>query len=165
MWLASNKGVVRTAELPGLPRSYTGPNPIETSIHAVAPPVLLVSLPWLNPRLWSEAPPRELLILSWATAVVICLPIGLWLGRRYRFPLPALAAWAVFLALCGVPGLLAFLSVQEWTARVACPSCKRPRLVDRQHCEHCGADFPPPDKTGTEVFAPLAPDLEEQRVR
>jgi len=54
-----------------------------------------------------------------------------------------------------VPGLLAFLSVQEWPAREACPNCKRLRLVDRQHCERCGADWAPPEKTGTEVFAPL----------
>ncbi len=69
--------------------------------------------------------------------------------------LAAQAGWAVFHVLFGVPGLLAFLSVQEWPAREACPNCKRLRLVDRAQCEHCGADFAPPEKTGTEVFAPL----------
>ena len=99
--------------------------------------------------------PRELLLLSWAGAVLVCLPVGWWLGRRYQFSLAAQAGWAVFHLLCGVPGLLAFLSVQEWPAREACPNCKRLRVVDRAQCEHCGADFAPPEKTGTEVFAPL----------
>ena len=61
-----------------------------------------------------------------------------------------------------MPGLLAFLSVQEWPAREACPNCKRLRMVDRAQCEHCGADFAPPEKTGTEVFAPLAASANAQ---
>ncbi len=100
-------------------------------------------------------PPRELLLLDWGGALLVCLPIGLWLGRRYRFSLAAQLGWAVFLALFGLPGLLAFLSVQEWPARVPCPACRRPRMADHPQCEHCGADFTPPEKTGTEVFAPL----------
>jgi hypothetical protein len=94
-------------------------------------------------------------LLSWGSAVLVCLPIGWWLGRRYRFSFAAQAGWAVFHVLFGVPGLLAFLSVQEWPAREACPNCKKLRVVDRPQCEHCGADFAPPEKTGTEVFAPL----------
>jgi hypothetical protein len=83
------------------------------------------------------------------------LPVGLWLGWRYRFSFAAQAGWAVFLLLFGLPGLLAFLSVQEWPAREACPNCKKPRVVDRAQCEHCEANFAPPEKTGTEVFEPL----------
>jgi hypothetical protein len=94
-------------------------------------------------------------LLSWASAILVCLPIGFWLGRRYQFSIAAQAGWAVFLLLFGVPGLLAFLSVQEWPAREACPNCKRLRLVDRAQCKHCGAEWAPPEKTGTEVFAPL----------
>jgi hypothetical protein len=90
-----------------------------------------------------------------AGALLISLPIGWWLGSRYHFSLTAQAGWAVFHVLFGVPGLLAFLSVQEWPAREACAKCKRLRLVDRAQCEHCGAEWAPPQKTGTEVFAPL----------
>jgi hypothetical protein len=79
----------------------------------------------------------------------------MWLGRRYQFSIAAQAGWAVFLLLFGVPGLLAFLSVQEWPAREACPKCKRLRVVDCTQCEHCGAEWAPPEKTGMEVFAPL----------
>jgi hypothetical protein len=28
-------------------------------------------------------------------------------------------------------------------------------VVDRGQCEHCGADFAPPEKNGTEIFEPL----------
>ena len=96
-----------------------------------------------------------MLLLSMVSAVLVCLPTGWWLGRRYRLPLRAQLGWAVFHLLCGVPGLMAFLSVQEWPAREPCPNCKRLRVVDRPQCEHCGAAFAPPEKTGTEVFAPL----------
>jgi hypothetical protein len=121
----------------------------------VAPPALLAVLPLAKVGIWSSGVPRELLLLSWAGAILVCLPIGLWLGRRYRFSFAAQAGWAVFHVLLGVPGLLAFLSVQEWPAREACPICKKLRRVDRAQCEHCAADFAPPEKTGTEVFAPL----------
>jgi ribosomal protein L37AE/L43A len=47
------------------------------------------------------------------------------------------------------------LSVQEWPALESCPNCKKLRVVDREHCEHCGADFAPPEKNGTEVFESL----------
>ena len=60
----------------------------------------------------------------------------------------------LYFRLLMVPGLLAFLSVQEWPARESCPQCRKPRLVDREHCEHCGAEIPPPEKTGTEIFEP-----------
>ena len=104
---------------------------------------------------WGTGIPPELLLFSWGAQSWCACRSGLWLGRRYQFSIAAQAGWAVFHLLFGVPGLLAFLSVQEWPAREACPNCKRLRLVDRPQCDRCGADWPPPEKTGTEVFAPL----------
>lgn len=118
------------------------------------PPGLIEGLHLLRQEPWPAAMRRPLLLLSLGTAVLICLPIGWWLGRRYSLPLCAQVGWAVFLLLGGLPGLLAFLSVQEWPAREACPNCQRLRVVDRTQCEHCVADFAPPEKTGTEIFAP-----------
>jgi predicted amidophosphoribosyltransferase len=60
--------------------------------------------------------------------------------------------------LLGIAGLLTLLCAQEWPARVACPNCKKLRAVDRELCEHCQAPFPPPEKNGTEIFAPLTAD-------
>ena len=121
----------------------------------VAPPALLAVLPLAKVGIWSSGVPRELLLLSWAGAILVCLPVGLWLGRRYQLSIAAHAGWTLFLLLFGVPGLLAFLSVQEWPARELCPNCKRLRLVDRPQCHRCGAPWSPPEKTGTEVFVPL----------
>jgi hypothetical protein len=104
--------------------------------------------------------PQWLLVLNGAVAAFVCLPIGWWLGRRYHLSPAAQAGWAVFQLLFGVPGLLAFLSVQEWPVRESCPNCKKLRVVDRGRCEHCGALFAPPEKTGTEVFAPLKAKVE-----
>jgi hypothetical protein len=155
VWLARDQGVVNRADLPeSVPPRFKPPIKAKL-VSAVMPPALMVILPHLRGGPSPKMFPRELLLLSWCGAVLVCLPIGLWLGWRYRFPFAAQAGWAVFHVLFGVPGLLAFLSVQEWPAREACPNCKKLRVVDRAQCEHCGADFAPPEKTGTEVFEPL----------
>jgi hypothetical protein len=88
--------------------------------------------------------------------LLICVLIGWVMGRRYHFTFPEQFGWAVFHALLGIPGLLAFFSVQEWPAKEPCPRCKKLRMVDREHCEHCGAEFAPPERNGTEIFAPAA---------
>ena len=69
----------------------------------------------------------------------------------------------MFHLLFGLSGLLAFLSVQEWPTREACPNCQKLRVVDRALCEHCGAPFAPPEKSGTEIFAALG--AKEKMVR
>ncbi len=127
----------------------------EKLVSLVMPPALLAALPVLHLGLWANGVPRDMFLLSLAAAILVCLPIGFWLSRRYQFSIVALAGWAALLVLFGVPGLLAFLSVQEWPVREPCPNCKRLRLVDRAQCEHCRAEWAPPEKTGTEVFAPL----------
>jgi hypothetical protein len=105
-----------------------------------------------QPRL--EDIPWALMRYSLAAALV-CLPIGWWLGLRYSLSLPARLGWAAFYLVFGIPGLLTFLSVQEWPARETCPNCKKLRVVDREKCPHCGADFAPTEKNGTEVFESL----------
>ena len=64
--------------------------------------------------------------------------------------------WMLFLLLTGLPGLIAFLSVNEWPAREPCPSCGGRRVVTREKCEHCGAAFAPPQKVGIEIFESAA---------
>ncbi len=158
--IARDQGVVKSIELPTLPNDEPGPEPMQKVLAAVMPPAVMMTLPHLYVSWWSRVLPRELLPLSLAVAAVLCVPIGWWLGRRYRFTLGAQVGWAVFYVLFGVPGLLAFLCVQEWPARVPCPNCKRQRLVGGAQCEHCGADFAPPERTGTEVFVPLGAKVE-----
>jgi len=86
---------------------------------------------------------------------ILCAGIGWWLGRRNNFTLKAQIGWGVFHLLFGLPGFLAFLAVQEWPPRESCPGCNKLRVIDRESCEHCGANFAPPEKTGTEIFEPL----------
>jgi NADH:ubiquinone oxidoreductase subunit 6 (subunit J) len=163
VWLASDQGVMKTADLPPLPVGHVEPPRWETLAACVLPPGLLVPAGLSVPDSGPQGLTRTLVWLNVGLAALLCLSVGWWLGRRYRFSLAAQAGWAVFHLLFGVPGLLTFLSVQEWPAREACPNCHKLRVVDRAQCEHCGAGFAPPEKTGTEVFAPLAVSIQLNR--
>jgi hypothetical protein len=162
IWLAKDQGVVKRAELPELPVPHPEPGLVEKLAGCVVPPALLVATRLAFRHSAPSEVPLGFMLLNGAVAALVCLPIGWWLGRRCRFSLAAQLGWAVFHLLFGVPGLLAFLSVQEWPAREACPNCKKLRVVDRAQCEYCGAPFAPPEKTGTEVFAPLGAKVEPQ---
>lgn len=89
------------------------------------------------------------LSFGWA---IISVPVGFWLGRRYSFSVKRQLIWAVFNLFFGVPGLLAFIAVQEWPARERCPGCGQLRIVENETCEHCAAVFPAPKPTGIEIF-------------
>jgi hypothetical protein len=105
------------------------------------------------PAVWDDSDWHwGLLSLIPAVLSVIC---GGWLGRRYSFGGKAQVGWGVIHLVFGLPGLLAFLSVQEWPAREPCPRCKKLRVVDLEQCPNCDADFAPPEKNGTEIFEPL----------
>jgi hypothetical protein len=41
---------------------------------------------------------------------------------------------------------------QYWPAQIACPACRRRRVVTREQCEHCGAPHAYPALDGTEIF-------------
>ena len=164
VWVDHQQGVIKNVDLPALPRPEPASGAEEFLSCAVAPPIILYLLPKLVPGFNPKGLPLELLLPSWAMALLVCLPLALWVARRYRLPLAAQAGWVVFLALFGLPALLAFLSVHEWPARIPCPACKRSRLVNRPQCEHCGAAFAAPEPTGTEIFAPLAQKQEISRV-
>ena len=94
----------------------------------------------------------EMLSLS---AGFFCALAGWWLGQRHNLSIGARVGWSLFLFVCGIPGLLTFLSVQEWPAREKCPGCGKLRAVDREECEHCGAKFHASEPNGTEVFETL----------
>jgi hypothetical protein len=83
------------------------------------------------------------------------------LGRRSAFSRAGCVGWALCGIAFGWTGLVLLLVLQDWPARVGCPSCQRPRRVDRVCCEHCGALHATPAPDGTEIFEPAAaaPDL------
>jgi hypothetical protein len=89
-------------------------------------------------------------------SAMVCALVCFLLTRRYAFS----HAWCIGWTLCGFfygwVGLVLMLALQEWPARIACPSCRQPRRVDRERCEHCGAAHALPAPDGTEIFEPAA---------
>jgi hypothetical protein len=88
------------------------------------------------------------MLLSAAVSALVCF----WLARRYAFSGAWSVGWALAGMLFGWMGLALMLALQEWPARIACPKCRRPRVVTRDACEHCGAPHASPAPDGTEIF-------------
>jgi hypothetical protein len=78
------------------------------------------------------------------------------LPRRHAFTLARRIGWGLGGLLLGPPGLLLMIALVEWPAQVACPTCRKLRVVTRNTCEHCGAAHAAPARDGTEVLEPLA---------
>ena len=149
-WLQRDQGLVKSAELPGLPSHRFLPGLTERLVFLVSPAWLLLVLAFVP----NAGNAWELFTIGLASAT-ICAGLGWWLGRRFAFRRGARLGWVGFHPLFGLSGFLAFLSMHEWPARVPCPNCKKLRGVDRRQCEHCGAEFGAPEMTGTEIFEPL----------
>jgi hypothetical protein len=93
-----------------------------------------------------------LMLLSAGACALAC-----WLlARRHAFSRARRVGWSLCGLLWGPAGLLLLLAVQEWPARVVCPGCRRPRVVTRDACEHCGAAHASPAPDGTEIFEEVA---------
>jgi hypothetical protein len=86
-----------------------------------------------------------LLAAGCAAATVVLARRNAW-GRGARW------GWTTFNFLVGPAGLLLLWALRDWPARVPCPACGRKRVVDREHCAHCRAAFPPRAPDGTEIF-------------
>ena len=149
-WVTAGESITKSMDLPKLPQ----PKRIDFReillLRLMPPPLQTAVALWVDSDVIWDSP--------CLMPAVLCAMIGWGLGRRHDFPARAQAGWVVFHLFFGLPGLLAFLSVQEWPARETCPNCKKLRVVDREKCPHCGAAFAPPEKNGTEIFAPLAAD-------
>jgi hypothetical protein len=74
------------------------------------------------------------------------------LARRQSLARGRCVGWSLCGLLFGPAGLLYLLAVPECTPRIACPKCRKPRVVTRETCEHCGAPHALPARDGTEVF-------------
>ena len=144
-WLQADGTVRQSMTLPKLP-----PPQQEGWAERLLVPLVPPAVPFYA---WDEPGP----IWHWLRLgpALVCALLGWWFGRRNNLSRKANFGWGLFHLLFGVPGLLAFLAVQEWPPKESCPSCKKLRAVDRERCQHCGASFPPPAKNGTEIFEPL----------
>jgi hypothetical protein len=99
-------------------------------------------------------------LLSGAACALACFL----LARRYAFSGARRVGWALCGLLFGWTGLALLLVLQDWPARVSCPSCRRPRRVDRDRCDDCGAPHAAPAPDGTEVFEESAALIPAQSV-
>src|SRR5262249_49149420 len=91
-------------------------------------------------------------------SAVVCALVCFVLARRHSFSLARRLGWGLGGLVFGPTGLLLMLALEEWPARIACPSCRPPGRGggDRESCEHCGAAHAPPAPDGTEIFEPTA---------
>lgn len=151
-WLsASQDALDKKVLLPPLSSPNEGNALRDKFVSVVMPPVMILTF-FLAA---DELVPWQLPAIGLAIALLIFVPLGAWRARRYSFSLPAQIAWAIFHLFSGLPGFLAFLAVHDWPARERCHNCNKLRAVNRQQCEHCASDFPPPSRDGTEIFEPL----------
>ncbi|HLZ53558.1 MAG TPA: ABC transporter permease [Verrucomicrobiae bacterium] len=155
VWLAAGQGALESTNLPSL-SGYQGwtPTLTERLLRSVVPPAFYSAPIFLyDTDFFRNFPWKD--FLTSVVAAAVCAGIGWCQGRRYHFTVGGQLKWAGFHLLFGLPGLLGFLCAQEWPTRESCPKCKNLRLVDREKCEHCGADFAPPPRNGTEIFEPI----------
>lgn len=156
VWAEGSSKITKSLDLPSDERTWKA-SWIERLPELVMPPVglFITSFLYQGNVLWEWKyyfTHNLAYILMPFGGAIICVGVGWWLGRRYHFTGQSQLKWAVFHLCFNLPGLLAFLCVQEWPAREACPNCKKLRLVDRKKCEYCEAEFAPPAKNGTEIF-------------
>jgi hypothetical protein len=153
LFVSSENGLIsETALPPAVQRSFAGWSFWLSALFVPPVPLFYFLLGW-------KAAWLILLLtkISFGMAIV-CALTGWWLGRRYQFSTGTQIKWAIFHLLAGLPGFIAFLSVQEWPARESCPHCRKLRVVNRVQCEHCGEAFAPVEKDGTEIIEKLTQD-------
>jgi hypothetical protein len=92
-----------------------------------------------------------------AVSALVCFV----LTRRYVFDRVGCFGWTLCSFLFGWMGLVTFLVLPDWPARIVCPKCRKHRLVIRDNCEHCGAPHALPVPDGTEIFESntIAPEI------
>lgn len=83
---------------------------------------------------------------------LLCVPIAFRASKVYGFCKSVQWGWSIATFLLGWPGLLMFAAIHDWPAREVCSACGKKRVVDRDRCEHCEAEFPMPALDGTDIF-------------
>ena len=101
--------------------------------------------------------PWKLVLISLAAAAVVWVPLGLWLAWRHNFDIRAQLGWAVFHLLCGLPGFLAFLSVQEWPARSLAPTAKSSGRLTAKNANTVARTLRRPKRTAPKSSHPWKP--------
>jgi hypothetical protein len=162
--------VLRRYTLPPIPGPPASKSPLTASLYGLLVPPFFAAaanalgyswhLSYSSDDIWDTMTQEH---TFWLFACLCSLFGGVvsgtlaWLiGRRCVFTRGGQWAWTVGVFWLGLPGLLLMLSLRDWPAREPCPNCGRPRVVDRDRCEHCGAGFAAPMRDGTEIFEDAA---------
>jgi hypothetical protein len=93
-----------------------------------------------------------LILLAAAASALACFT----LARRFAYSPARRIGWALAGILFGWVGLVLMVVIHDWPARIACPKCRKLRVVTHDLCEHCGARHAAPPSDGTEVFESAA---------
>ena len=141
------------------PGADTGPTWREAVIGLAVPPALMVAAfvamlvrQGSGPFGAEDASQAYIGIVLALLVAVACAVVTVVLARRYALGRGRQWGWGVFNFLVGPAGVLLLWGLRDWPARQACHGCGVMRVVDRDRCEHCDAQFPPPVPDGTEIF-------------
>jgi hypothetical protein len=93
--------------------------------------------------------PAMLLLSLLGSLIAVGVTVGI--GRAYAFSRERMIVWSVLAFAFGFATVLTLITLMSRPARELCPSCGRKRVVTREKCEHCGAEFPAPAADGTEI--------------
>src|SRR5262249_6615495 len=97
--------------------------------------VLIVTTQFFIPGVRWFPPAHPGLVFGFAglmlLSAVVCAIICLVLARRHAFSRVRSVGWALIGLSFGWVGLALMLALQEWPARVACPKCRKLRVVNR----------------------------------
>jgi hypothetical protein len=96
-------------------------------------------------------PAMELALCSAILGLVMAAVAWFW-ARSAHLPRARAGAWALFVFLFGIAGLIVFRLAAGWPRVVACPLCHQPRPIERDRCPACKSGWPEPQPLGTEVF-------------
>jgi hypothetical protein len=166
-WIGESEGTIRKETVELLYPAKTDPRLASALASLVAPVpagwtvAATVVVPFVHLRDGEAAGYRAALGRAlgelWPGVAVAFLlaAASTWFGlrRQRQYALPGSPAWAAFVFLLGVPGLLGYLFHRAWPVRKPCPACHAQVPRDRDACAACHAAFPEPAREGTEVFA------------
>ena len=106
---------------------------------------------------------KDVAIRITVLSFILALIALVW-ARRSDFTWRQAWRWALFVFGFNLAGLITFRLAADWTVRIKCPSCGRPRRVDDAACPHCGAAWPVPARDGTEIVDDVQPAPREPGV-
>jgi len=94
---------------------------------------------------------KDLAIRTSTFSAIFAVVALIW-ARWTRFSWKRSWAWALFVLLFNLAGLITFRLVADWPIFVPCPKCQRKRSIQESTCPSCHAGWPAPKREGTEIF-------------